>query len=97
MLLRLPLEIKDLFREWLAENEPLKAESVMRRVRIMRGGRDYDATFGRRQTGEGSDAELLARRFQLACRRLGFNQARTELDTSLFRVPPAPGDQLSLL
>ena len=97
VLLRLPLEIKDLFREWLAENEPLKAESVMRRVRIMRGGRDYDATFGRRQTGEGSDAELLARRFQLACRRLGFNQARTELDTSLFRVPPAPGDQLSLL
>jgi DNA repair photolyase len=84
VLLRLPLEVATLFREWLDLHYPDKAARVMALVRATRGGRDYDAGFGRRMRGEGPIADLLARRFELACRRLGFAQARS-LDTSLFR------------
>ena len=87
-MLRLPLEIADLFREWLAEHYPDRAERVMERVRETRGGKDYDSTFGQRMRGTGPVADLLARRFRLAVKRLGFPGLPT-LDCSGF-VPPAP-------
>ncbi|WP_439814088.1 PA0069 family radical SAM protein [Zavarzinia sp. CC-PAN008] len=97
VLLRLPLEIKDLWQEWLAEHVPDRAARVMRLVRDMRGGRDYDASFGQRMTGGGPLASLLGQRFRLACRRLRLNQPRASLDSTAFRVPPQPGQQLDLL
>ena len=94
-MLRLPLEIADLFREWLAEHYPDRAGRVMERVRDTRGGKDYDSTFGQRMRGTGPVADLLAQRFRLAVKRLGFPGCPA-LDTSGF-VPPAPErDQLSL-
>jgi DNA repair photolyase len=96
VLLRLPLEIKDLFREWLAAHAPAKARHVMALIHDARGGRDNDPRFGSRMRGEGAYAELIARRFRLAAERLGLGQRRYALDTSKFRVPPRAGDQLSL-
>ena len=88
VLLRLPYEVKDLFREWLAAHYPDRAERVMSLVRQMRGGRDYDSTFGTRMRGTGPVAELLRSRFQIACRRLGLGAGRHHPpDTSLFRPP----------
>ena len=87
-MLRLPLEIADLFREWLAEHYPDRAERVMERVRDTRGGKDYDSTFGQRMHGTGAVAELVAKRFRLAVKRLGF-PGLPALDSSGF-VPPAP-------
>ena len=97
VLLRLPHEVKDLFRAWLEHHYPLKAEHVMSRVQATRGGRDYDSTFGNRMRGEGEFAELLGRRFRLACKRLGYaDQTRyAQLDTTQFRPPNVHG-QLSL-
>jgi DNA repair photolyase len=97
VLLRLPLEIRDLFDEWLKAHAPLKAEHVMSLMRQMHGGREYDSRWGVRQRGNGPYAELLARRFELACQRLGINEEdRVELDTTQFRRP-SPGGQLDLL
>ena len=91
VLLRLPYEVKDLFREWLAAHYPDRAEHVMSLVQQMRGGRDYDPTFGTRMRGTGPVAELLRSRFQIACRRLGLGTGRHHPpDTSLFRPPRAP-------
>ena len=95
ILLRLPHEVAPLFKDWLATHYPLKAEHVMSLVRQMRGGKDYDSTFGVRQRGTGSFADLIAKRFELACERLGLNQERGGLDTSRFR-PPRSGPQLDL-
>jgi DNA repair photolyase len=97
VLLRLPHEIGDLFREWLAEHYPDRAERVFSVLRQMRGGRDYDSRWRSRQTGEGPYAALIARRFQRACDRLGLSRDRTPLDATQFRRPPRPGDQLELL
>ena len=97
ILLRLPLELKELFGEWLAANEPGRARRVMALVRQTRGGKHYQAEFGRRMRGSGPYAELIARRFALSCRRLGLNRRPVELDTSRFRVPEAATDQLTLL
>lgn len=95
--LRLPLEVKDLFREWLQEHFPLKAAHVMSLVQQMRGGRDNDPQFGSRMRGQGEFAQLIRRRFEIACRRLGLNTGeRPLLETSHFQVPPATGDQLGL-
>ncbi len=88
VLLRLPYEIKDLFRDWLAQHFPDRAAHVMSLVRQMRGGKDYDATFGRRMSGEGPFAQLLRRRFDLAAARLGFGRL-PPLRSDLF-TPPAP-------
>ena len=97
VLLRLPWEVKDIFREWLERHYPLKAKHVMSRVHDMRGGRDNDPRFGTRMTGLGELAHLLEKRFELACRRLGFDNERDEpLDTTLFRVPADNGGQLPL-
>lgn len=94
VLLRLPHEVKDLFRDWLAVHEPLKAERVINRLRDCRGGRDYDSRFGRRMRGEGVYADLLGRRFRLAHRRLDFPGA-APLDCDRFAVPGRP-EQLDL-
>jgi DNA repair photolyase len=97
VLLRLPYELKDLFREWLEHNEPLKAKHVMSRLQAMRGGRDNDSRFGVRQRGEGEYAQLLSQRFAAACARLGLNQReRFVHNLALFR-PPVLGPQMSLL
>ena len=96
VILRLPHEVNGLFREWLERHYPLRADRVMGRVRDMRGGRDNDPRFGSRMTGEGGYAELIANRFEIACRRLGFNAAAgRRLDTGRFRVPGP--QQLKLL
>jgi DNA repair photolyase len=89
-LLRLPLEVAPLFREWLDAHYPLRAGHIMSLVRQMRGGRDYDSTFGTRMRGTGEFAEVIARRFAVACQRLGLNRGRREhdgLDASRFRPP----------
>ena len=98
VLLRLPHEVKILFREWLAEHYPDRAKHVMSLINQTRGGKDYDAEFGLRMVGSGPYAELLRTRFELARRKCGFDSARDryELDVSLFR-PPAPDQpQLTL-
>lgn len=99
VLLRLPWEVKDLFKDWLERHYPLKAKHVMSRVHAMRGGRDNDPEFGSRMRGTGELAALLAQRFKRACARLGFNDDRMlrngALDTTRFCVP-AQGGQRSL-
>ena len=96
-LLRLPWEVKDLFREWLAEHFPDRAAHVMSLVRSIRGGRDNDPRFGTRMHATGPVAALLKQRFQLACRKLGFPADReTSLPTHLFRPPLRTHPQLSL-
>jgi DNA repair photolyase len=87
VLVRLPHEIKDLFRDWLQEHYPLRAEHIMSRIRDMRGGKDYQAEWGVRQRGLGNYAQLLQQRFDKACARLGMNEERKELDHTQFRVP----------
>jgi DNA repair photolyase len=98
VLLRLPHEVKNLFREWLAAHHPDRAKHVMSLINQSRGGKDYDAEFGVRMTGTGAYAELLRRRFELARRKLGLDdaEARHELTTSLFRPPAANQAQLPL-
>jgi DNA repair photolyase len=94
--LRLPLEIKDLFREWLAAEVPDRASRVMSLVRQMRGGKDYDAQWGKRMRGEGPLADLLRQRFVVARRKAGLERTFPPLSTEHFRPPPKTGDQLSL-
>jgi DNA repair photolyase len=94
-LLRLPYELKDLFKDWLAVHYPLKAEHVMSRLREMRGGKENDSNFGSRFSGEGLFAQLLAQRFKLVSERLGFNHENEALDTTRF-IKPARGGQQSL-
>jgi DNA repair photolyase len=97
-VVRLPYEIKDLFRDWLTEHFPDRAAHVMSLIRDMRGGRDYDSTFGERMKGTGPIAELLRNRFKIACKRLGLNSGSREMPdrTQLFRPPVTEGAQLSL-
>lgn len=94
--LRLPLEVSPLFRDWLAREFPDRAARVMGRVREIHGGKDYDAAWHKRQRGEGVHAALIARRFDVAARRLGLDRRMPPLRRDLFRVPPRAGDQLSL-
>jgi DNA repair photolyase len=98
MLLRLPLELKALFKEWLQEHAPNKAAHVLSLVAQCHGGRLYESAWSQRMIGSGPYAEMLAARFDRACRRIGF-QPRTNgaLDTSRFQAPPRAGDQLALL
>ena len=96
IVLRLPMEIKDLFREWLEDARPDAAKKVMSLVRQMRGGRDYDAQWGSRMRGQGPVADLLSRRFALACTRLGLNETRHMQRSDLFKVPPPATAQLDL-
>ncbi len=96
ILLRLPLEVAPLFRDWLDRHEPGRAAHVMARLREMRGGKDYDAEWHSRMAGEGVHAALLARRFAVATSRLGLAARLAPLDTARFAPKPRPGGQLSL-
>jgi DNA repair photolyase len=91
ILLRLPYELKELFKDWLVTNYPLKAKHVMSRMREMRGGRENDPEFGSRFRGSGLFSDLLAQRFRKACERLGFNLEDVLLDTALFKHPSRNG------
>jgi DNA repair photolyase len=93
-VLRLPWELKALFREWLSIHVPQRAEHVMSLVQQMNGGRDYDSDFRTRMRGQGPFAELLRRRFEVATRKHGFARARSlQLDVSRFAAPRPPGPQ----
>jgi DNA repair photolyase len=96
VVLRLPLEIKDLFYEWLEAERPDRASRVRSLIRQTRGGRDYDSDWSQRMKGTGPIAELMAQRFRAACRRLGLDTTRAPLRTDLFGPPPKPGDQIEL-
>ena len=102
VLLKLPLEIRQMFEEWVRHHYPDRAQRVLALIRETRGGRMNDSNFGSRQTGTGAYADLLANRFRLAMQRLGLNQARVpgqRLDCSQFRVPEDTSQpkQLALL
>jgi DNA repair photolyase len=96
VLLRLPLEVRDLFREWLIANFPDRYRHVFKLVRDMRGGKDYDSTWGTRMTGKGPIAWMIGRRFEIACERLGFNATSVKTTTEHFR-PAGVSEQLKLL
>lgn len=96
VMLRLPLEISVLFREWLAAEFPDRAERVMHLMQSMHGGRDYSADFGVRQRGTGPYAEQIGARFRLAVKRLALNEDRAELRTDLFQRPVLAGQQMPL-
>ena len=107
VMLRLPLEVAPLFRDWLDAHYPLRAAHVMSVVQQLRGGRDYQSSFGTRMSGTGEFATLIEKRFELACRRFGLNQApplpdrshvrgHGQLDTTRFRPPRDPAPQLDL-
>jgi DNA repair photolyase len=100
VIMRLPNELKVLFKEWLAAHYPERAEHVISIVRQIRGGRDNDPNFGTRMTGTGNYADLIEKRFDIACRRFGLNghgagRNPPELDCSRFR-PPSRGGQIAL-
>lgn len=97
VMLRLPLEVRELFESWLKTDLPDRAEKVMSLVRSVRGGKLNDAAFGQRMVGSGPYAWTIGRRFELACQRLGLNVSRRKLSAELFKRPPQPGEQLTLL
>lgn len=97
VLLRLPLEIKDLFREWLWEEFPERAARIISLLQSMHGGRDYTSAFGVRQRGTGPYARQIAMRFKLAKKRLGLEDERWQPSTELFVPPSDRGQQLKLL
>ncbi len=96
VMLRLPLEVSPLFREWLAEHYPDRAGRVMGLVRDMHGGQDYSSDWGKRMRGEGAYAEIVAARFRRALRQFGLARDLPPLRTDLFTRPAQAGDQLSL-
>ena len=97
VLLRLPLEIADLFTEWLKANCPDHANRVLSLMRSARSGKLYDAKWGERMVGEGPYAWMIGRRFEIAAERLGLNKESVEIRTDLFTPPVLPGQQLRLL
>lgn len=100
ILLRLPMEVRDLFVEWLDVHFPDRKDRVLGQVRETRGGQDYDSTYGQRMQGQGTYADLLARRFRVQAKKLGLNRAEpTEIRmaASRFKPPVLRGGQLSLL
>lgn len=94
-ILRLPWELAPMFRQWLEQHYPQRADRVMSCLQSMRGGQDYDASFGQRQHGTGLWADMFRQRFRHASRRLGLNQQTFDLSTDLFRPPTLDG-QFSL-
>ena len=96
VMLRLPLEVRDLFREWLVTNYPDRARHVFKLIRDMRDGKDYDSEWGKRMKGTGPYAWLIGRRFEVACERLGLNKKKQKLSTDHFRHPKPDDAQLSL-
>jgi len=96
IMLRLPGEVSPLWREWLEAEYPDRAGKVMRRLREMHGGKEYDPAWHKRMRGEGPYAEAIAARFRLAAARLGLDAAQPALRCDLFERPLRKGDQLSL-
>ncbi len=96
VLLRLPLEVAPLFKDWLLRNHPDRYRHVMSLLRSMRDGKDYDAEWGKRMRGTGPYAWQIGRRFEIAARKLGFNTQRLRLRTDLFAPVQKGGRQLSL-
>ncbi|CTQ52713.1 putative Fe-S oxidoreductase [Roseibium album] len=96
VLLRLPLEVSELFRDWLLRERPHRYRHVMNLIRSMRGGKDYDAKWGERMRGRGPYAEQISRRVSLAAKRFGLNIRRKKLDTNAFVQPQKGGVQLDL-
>jgi DNA repair photolyase len=96
VMLRLPLEVRDLFVEWLQTHYPMRAEHVMSLVRQVRDGRDNDSTFGDRMRGTGKFAELFRQRFDIACRRFKLNKRASPIPTAAFKVPRPDDRQASL-
>jgi DNA repair photolyase len=88
ILLRLPLEVRELFNDWLQAHYPLRADKVMSLLRQCRGGRDYDNRFGHRMRGTGPFADLLSQRFHLSCKKLGLTMGRAEGGRTDLFVPP---------
>ncbi len=96
IVLRLPLEVRDLFREWLMTHYPDRYRHVFALVRDIREGKDYNSTWGTRMKGKGPYAWMIGRRFELTCQKLGLNVEKRKLDTSQFRPMRGEGEQLSL-
>ncbi len=96
VLLRLPLEVRDLFKEWLMANYPDRYRHVMKLIRDMRGGKDYDSSWGQRMTGGGPYAWMIGRRFERHCAKLGLNTERRSLTTEHFQKPAKGSEQLNL-
>ena len=96
VLLRLPLEVSPIFKDWLLTHYPDRFRHVMSLVRSMRGGKDYDAEWGKRMRGTGPYAWQIGRRFEIAAKRLGLNLERRPLRTDLFNAPGGAGEQLAL-
>jgi len=96
ILLRLPREVSPLFRDWLLTHYPDRYRHVMNLLRAMRGGKDYDAEFGKRLKGDGPYAWQIGRRFEIACKKLGLNKTRRQLNRQLFIAPVTLSNQLSL-
>src|SRR5215813_13139661 len=96
VILRLPIEVRDLFREWLMTNFPDRYRHVFSLIRDLRGGKDYDSEFGKRMTGTGPIAWMIGRRFEAACEKLGLNKTRVKLTTEHFSPARTDSTQLSL-
>lgn len=97
IVLRLPFEVKDLFEAWLHDHMPMRAAHVLSRLKAMRSGKLNDSRFGSRFTGQGVEADLLSRRFDVACRRLKLDsRLQIALNLDRFRVPPAEGEQMTI-
>jgi len=97
VLLRLPLEVSPIFKDWLLRHYPDRYRHVMSLIRSMRGGKDYDSEWGKRMTGTGPYAWQIGRRFEIAARRIGLNKERRKLRTDLFTAGKGEGEQLVLL
>jgi len=97
VILRLPLEIKDLFEEWLHHAVPHRADRVMNRMRGFHNGRVYNSRFGQRGRGVGAESKILSQRFKLAAKKLGLNATRLPPDPSQFRPPNKAPEQFTLL
>ena len=97
IILRLPLEVSPIFKDWLLRHYPDRYRHVLSLVRSMRGGKDYDAEWSKRMKGTGPYAWQIGRRFEIAAKRLGFNKERRQLRTDLFVAPAKGGEQLILL
>jgi DNA repair photolyase len=99
VVLRLPLELRDMFREWLQVHFPDRLNRVVSLVQSMHSGKDYESQWGRRMAGSGPYAWMIGRRFEMATQRIGYNEARQVLRCDLFRPSrqePEKGAQLSL-
>ena len=97
VILRLPLEVSPIFKDWLLRHYPDRYRHVLSLVRSMRGGKDYDSEWGKRMKGSGPYAWQIGRRFEIAAKRLGLNQEKRALRTDLFKAPVGAGEQLMLL